>query len=98
MQEFFDFARVHIFSGADQHVLHPTNDGNTSIVAHYRQIARMHPSARINRCSRCLGLMPVALHHGIAFDAELARRSPLNRVPVHRINDLELQMWMGSTH
>src|SRR6185295_20182272 len=61
-EKFFDFARINIFTAANDHVFQPSCDVVTAVCAPDREIARMHPSIAVDSSGGCLRIFVVAQH------------------------------------
>src|SRR5436190_1854971 len=76
VEELLDLARIDVLAAADHHVLDPADDLHVPVLAHRRQIARVHPAGLIDRLRDLRRLVPIAEHHRVPTCARLPRLSP----------------------
>ena len=71
VDDLLDLARVHVHAAAQDHVLLAVDDREVALVVHGREVAGAEPAVGDGLGGR-LGLAPVALHHVVAADRDLA--------------------------
>src|SRR5262249_7483168 len=71
VEDLLDLARVDVVAAADDHLLLAVHDEEVAVLVHPGQVTSPEPAVR-DRLGRGLGLAPVALHHVVAADGDLA--------------------------
>ena len=71
VQHLLDLPRVHVVAAPDDQVLLPVDDVVVAVGVHPGHVAGAEPSVG-DRLGGGLGLVPVALHHVVAADGDLA--------------------------
>ena len=87
-QEFLDFARVDVLAAADDHVLDPPGDAETSVGQPHGQIAGVQPTLGIDGGGRGLGIVIVAQHDDVPPRAQFALLIVGQRGTAQRIGNL----------
>ena len=89
-QDVLDLGRVHVEAADDEHVLQPSDDPHVAAVVHRRQVAGVQEAPLVDGSGRRLRVVEIALHHAVAADEQLARRAPLDLLPL-RVGDDDLE-------
>src|ERR1051325_1184535 len=93
VQELFDFTGIDVLAAADDHVLEAAGDRHVALIVHHGEIAAVHPARRVDRLGRCVVVVPVAEHDGVAARAQLSWRAARNGRAGVRGGDLAFEMW-----
>src|ERR1022692_2891465 len=71
VQDLLDLARVDVVAAANDQLLLAVHDEEVAVLVHPGEVTRAEPAVR-DRLGRRLGLPPVALHHVVPADRDLA--------------------------
>ena len=75
VQDVLDLARVHVAPVADDQVLRAADDAERAVLVHAREVAGAQPAVVREHGARLVGPVPVALHHVVPADRDLAHAS-----------------------
>src|SRR4051794_27425863 len=88
VEDLLDLARIDVVAGADDHVLLAVDDEEVPVLVDLRQVAAVEPAVA-DRLARGIGPVPIALHHVVPADDDLADLAAMHLV-VLLVDDLHL--------
>src|SRR5215469_1136480 len=80
VQDFLDLTRVHVVTAPDDEVLLAVDNVVVAVLVYPRHVSSAEPAV-FDRLRGGIGLPPVALHHVVAADGDLADLALRNRLP-----------------
>ena len=89
VEDLLDLARVHVVAAADDQVLLAIDDEEVPVLVGLGDVAGLEPPLAVDRLGRRVRSVPVALHHVVSADHDLADLAGRHVVAVV-IDDLHL--------
>ena len=83
VEHLLDLARVDVVAAADDHVLLAVDDVEVAVVVDAPDVAGAEPAVGVDRGRRRVGTAPVALHHVVPADGDLAAVQQAHLDAVH---------------
>src|SRR5260370_15598376 len=63
VEKLLDLSRVNVFASPDDHVFHAPSDAAVAILAHNSDVSSVQPAVAVDRATRHLLVMAIALHY-----------------------------------
>ena len=82
VEDLLDLARVHVVAAADDQLLLAVDDEEVAVLVDLGHVAGLEPAVLVDGLLRLLLALPVALHHVVALDGDLADLALVDLVAV----------------